>query len=107
MPRRWASSMTANGVGLSFTLIVFHISSGISILGPFIRFSFSRITSHALHVMKTQMIDERFIARPDHMAADMSKLVKAPLAPCETGSLQAGSGSRWGHVSPRKVRQGQ
>jgi hypothetical protein len=46
------------------------------ILGPFIRFGFSRITSRALHVTKTQIIDERFIARPAHMAADMSKLMQ-------------------------------
>ena len=34
------------------------------ILAPFIRFGFSRIASRALHVTKTQIIDERFIARP-------------------------------------------
>src|SRR5918992_4906589 len=46
------------------------------ILGPFIRFGFSRITSRGVHVAKTQIIDECFIFRVAHMATDMSKLVQ-------------------------------
>ena len=68
--------MTASGAGLSFTLLVFHTSSGMSPFRPNHLLRFSRITSRALHVTKTQIVDERFIARPTHMASDMSKLVQ-------------------------------
>ena len=46
------------------------------ILGPFIRFGFSRITSRDWYVTKTQIIDEYFVFRVAHMAADVSKLVQ-------------------------------
>src|SRR3954469_19853371 len=46
------------------------------ILGPFIRFGFSRITSRRVHVTKTQIIDEFFIFRFAHMTAYMSKLMQ-------------------------------